>query len=162
MNHIVLPCYHLLSASPSLPSSLCTSIVTVVKEGTTDINELLQELRRRRSPEFSHILHSDVLIALTYMKSHGVLAEERVDCTSQTLEALRAPYSKSKRLRVCPVEMKQGVVRKSLVSLYSERRISGTKTRVPVGVLCLHCEYNRVDLSLPHEPPTATEIPTEY
>ncbi|QQG48728.1 MAG: hypothetical protein HY247_08345 [archaeon] len=132
-----------------MPSSLCTNIFAVMKEGPADINELIQELRRRRSSESSHILHSDVQMALTYMKSQGVLAEKRVDRTLQKLEALGALSSESKHLGACPAEMKQGGVRRSLVSLYAERRISGTKTRVPVGVLCLHCEYNRVDLSLP-------------
>ncbi len=94
-------------------------------------------------------------MAIAYLKSGGVVAEEAIDRTASTIEALRARPWKSKHLGPCPAELKNGVVMRSLVSLYAQKLVpvagEGREPVVrqmqlgPVGVLCLHCQYCDID-----------------
>ncbi len=137
------------------PSALANSVVEALKDGPLDLDELLRDLRRRRTTKSAHILDSDVAMVLAYLRYRGVIIEEAIDRTARTLEVLKARPSKSKHLGPCPPELKQGVVRRSLVSLYSQRLESvpgdrqGSSVRqrrlVPVGALCLRCQYHRID-----------------
>lgn len=155
LNHIVLPCYKLLSVPSGLPSPLAISVVDALREASLDISELLRDLRRRRGPGSPHIFNSEVAMVLAYLKSQRIVTEEMTDRTALTLVAMAARPSKSKHLGPCPEEMKQCVARKSLVSLYSQRWMSVTRDGqgpaankrrlVPVGVFCLHCQYHRID-----------------
>ncbi len=87
-------------------------------------------------------------MAIVYLKSRGVVAEETVDRTASIIDALRASPWKSKHLDPCPAELEQGVVKKSLVSVYAQRQVSATHLRRvgSVGVLCLSCPYCNIDL----------------
>ncbi|MDV3244736.1 MAG: hypothetical protein LYZ66_06150 [Nitrososphaerales archaeon] len=154
LNHVVLPCYRLESVPPGLPSALATSIVDALRNGPLDMAELLTELRRRRNEGIHHIFSSEVGMAVAYLRSRGVVAEATIDRTTLTVDALRARPWKSKHLGPCPAELKQGVVMKNMVSLYTQKLVTvasrdkGSEVRQmrlgPVGVLCLHCQYHRI------------------
>jgi hypothetical protein len=151
LNHIILPCYRLATVPAETPSALVNGVVEVLKTSPLDTSELLAELRRRRDQDVRHVFNSEVGMAIEYLKSRGVVAEETVDRTASTIEALNAKPWKSKHLGPCPAELKQGVVTKSLVSLYAQRLvpiarggqepIASRMQLGPVGVLCLHCQY---------------------
>ena len=148
LNRVVLPLYRLVSFPSELPSPLVALVVEALKAGPRDVDELLSDLRRRRDQQVRHISSLDVGMAIVYLKSRGVVAEETVDRTASIIDTLRARPWKSKHLSPCPAELEQGVVTKSLVSVYAQRQVSATHLRRvgPVGVLCLSCLYCSIDL----------------
>lgn len=92
-------------------------------------------------------------MAVQYLRAKGVVTEEMIDLTEQTVVALKARPWKSKHLGPCPGELERGVVTKDLVSLYSQKLVPGNRETerrrmqlAPIGILCLHCGYRRVDL----------------
>jgi hypothetical protein len=148
LNRVVLPLYRLVSVPSELPSPLVALVVEALKAGPRDGDELLSNLRRRRDQQIRHISSLDVGMAIVYLKSRGVVAEETLDRTASIIDALRASPWKSKHLSPCPAELEKGVVMKSLVSVYAQRQVSGTHCRRAgsVGVLCLSCLYCSIDL----------------
>jgi len=91
-------------------------------------------------------------MALEFLKGRGVVEQVPGDRTEKVLDALRARLTESKRLGSCPAELNESVVGTTLVSLYAQRStISARGMRlVPVGVLCLHCQYHQIDMSQPY------------
>ena len=153
LNHVILPCYRLVAIPAETPSTLVNGAVEVLKAGPMDVLQLLAELRRMRNQVVRHIFNSDVGMAVEYLKSQKAIVEEMVDRTALTIETLKARPSKSKHLGPCPAELEEGVVMKSLVSLYAQESSTraqelGTRQMQlgPVGVLCLHCQYQHVNL----------------
>ena len=90
-------------------------------------------------------------MALEFVKSRGVVEEVSGDRTEKVLDALRARSTESKRLGPCPAELSQSAVGRTLVSLYAQRSTTSAQGMrlVPVGVLCLHCQYHQIDMSQP-------------
>ncbi len=147
MNHIILPTYRLERASHQLPSALAIAVVNALEEGSLDLDELIMSLRKRRIPGVRHVFNSEVAMALEYLKGRGVVEEVSGDRTERVFDALGARSTVSNHLGPCPTELNQGVTRMALVSLYAQRRATaGCGTRLsPVGVLCLRCQYHRID-----------------
>jgi hypothetical protein len=153
LNHVILPRYRLESVLLESPSALVASIADCLSAGPLDASELQAELRRRRNQVVRHVFSSDVAMAVQYLRTQRVVTEEMIDRTEQTMEALKARNWGSRHLGPCPDELEQGVVTKGLVSLYAQRLVSGGQKLQrrhmqlgPVGALCLHCGYHRVDL----------------
>ncbi len=161
LNHVVLPTYKLESVPSELPSPFVTSIVNAMKDGPLNFDELIQSLRRH-CEGVRHVFNPDVALAFEYLKRHGIVTEEIDDLTERILAELRARSSESRHLGPCPAEMNQGVVRKSLVSVYSQGWVDfeggdkGTPARrkrfAPVGALCLQCGYHNIDPRLIAKP----------
>jgi hypothetical protein len=136
------------------PSVLVNVVVEVLKAGPMDAFQLLAELRRRRSQAVRHIFDSEVEMAIEYLKSRGAVAEETIDRTALTIQALRARPWKSKHLGSCPAELEGSVVRrKGLVSLYAQKSstwnqgLGSRRTQLgPIGTFCLNCQYCDIDL----------------
>ncbi len=147
LNHIVLPTYRLERASHQLPSALAMAVVIALERGPLDLDELIMNLRKRQIPGVSHVFNSEVAMALEYLKGRGVVEEASGDRTERVLDALKTRSTVSNRLGPCPTELNQGVIRMALVSLHAQRRATaGHGMRLsPVGVLCLHCQYHRID-----------------
>jgi hypothetical protein len=153
LNHVILPRHRLESALSECPSALVVSVAECLKAGPLYASQLLAVLRRRKNQEVRHVFSSDVAMAVQYLKLHNAVTEEMIDRTEQTIMALKARPWKSKHLDPCPDELKQGTVTKGLVSLYSQRLVPGNRETerrhmqlAPIGILCLHCGYRRVDL----------------
>jgi hypothetical protein len=148
LNHILLPAYRLEWASSPPPSALAVAIVNALEEGPLDFDQLMMSLRRRRVAGVRHIFNSEVALAIEFLKGRDVVAEENRDWTEKALESLRAQSVGSKRLGVCPVEFGLDLPSRSLVSLYAQKRKGEAQgmTLVPAGVLCLHCQYHRINL----------------
>ena len=148
LNRVVLPLYRLVSVPSELPSPLVALLVEALKAGPRDGDALLLDLRRRRDQQVRHVSGLDVGMAIVYLKSRGVVAEETVDRTASITDILRASPWKSKHLDPCPAEQEQGLVKKSPVSVYAQRQVSATHHRRvgSVGVLCLSCLYHSIDL----------------
>src|SRR5437899_2039958 len=144
LNHIVLPFYRLERVSSHLPSVLATAVVNALEEGPLDLDELIVSLRKRAVPGVQHIFNSEVGMALEFLKGRGVVEEVSGDRTEKVLDALRVRFTESKRLGPCPAELGQSIVGKTLVSLYAQRSTTSDRGMrlVPVGVLCLHCQYH--------------------
>ncbi|MDG7011588.1 MAG: hypothetical protein JRN11_05975 [Nitrososphaerota archaeon] len=143
LNHIVLPAYRLERASSQLPSALAVAVVNALEEEPLDFDELITSLRRRHPADIRHIFNSEVALAVEFLKGQGIVTEESRDCTEKQLAVLRGRSEESNHLGTCPVEAKR-----ALISLYAQRQ-EGTarETRlVPVGVLCLRCPYQRINL----------------
>lgn len=152
LNHIVLPLYALRSVPPTLPSSLSMRVVGALKARPMDTDELLRVLRLQHITGVQRIFDLEVGMVLTYLKSNGTLTEGKIDRTLPTLEALKERAQESKHLGYCPPEEEKGTLKRSLISLYSERRLSkASRTRVPVGVLCVNCGYYRTIIDAPSE-----------
>ena len=149
LNHIVLPIYRLERVSSHLPSVLAIAVVNALEEGPLDLDELIMNLRKRQIPGVHHIFNSEVGMALEFLKGRGVVREVSGDRTEKVLDALRARSTEFKRLGPCPAELSQSVVGKTLVSLYAQRSTTSARGMrlVPVGVLCLHCQYHQIDMS---------------
>ena len=143
LNQVVLPAYRLERASSSLPSALPLAVVNALEEGPLDFDELTARLRRKSVPGVSHIFNSEVALAIEFLKSRGVVAEENRDSTEKALLHLRVQSAESKHLGICPVESKR-----ALVSLYAQKQkgVARGMRLVPAGVYCLSCQYHRVDL----------------
>jgi len=148
LNHIILPAFRLERASFPLPSALAVAIVNALEAGSLDSNELITTLRRLRSPDIRHIFNSEVALAVEFLKARGILAEKDRDCTERILDRLRAQSTTSKHMGPCPAEASQNVPVRSLVSLYVQRRSGPARgvRFVPVGALCVRCQYHRTDL----------------
>ena len=170
LNHVVLPRYRLESPSHQLPSTMAIGVVNALRERPLDFAELIAGLKRSEIPGVHHVFNSEVLMALKYLRGRGVITEEASDRTVRTLDVLRARPAESKHLGSCPAEQSQGTIRKTLISLYAQKRKPTTqyakdssflqKRLVPVGVFCLHCEYQRVDAGSAKEPrPTEQQAP---
>lgn len=133
------------------------SAVDALRNGPLDIDELIQDMRRRLAG-VRHVFNSEVGMVLLYLRHQGVVTEKMGDLTERTLTELRARSKRSNHLGVCPAEESQGVVTKGLVSLYAQHRLEGRASRqgtragklslTPVGVLCIQCGYHRVDPAL--------------
>src|SRR2546426_4055587 len=149
LNHIVLPVYGLKRASSHLPSVLAIAVVNALEEGPLDLDELIVNLRKRQIPGVHHVFNSEVGMALEFLKDRGVVEEVSGDRTEKVLGALRARSTESKRLGLCPAELSQSVVGKTLVSLYAQSSTTSARGMrlVPVGVLCLHCQFHQIDMS---------------
>jgi hypothetical protein len=148
LNHIALPAYRLERVSSPLPSALAVAVVNALEEGPLDLDELIMSLRRRRVTGVRHIFNSEVALAIEFLEGRDVVAEENRDCSERVLESMRARSVESKQLGVCPAEFGLDFPSRSLVSLYAQRRkgeAQGTRL-VPAGVLCLHCQYHRINL----------------
>ncbi|MDG7016370.1 MAG: hypothetical protein JRM82_03240 [Nitrososphaerota archaeon] len=147
LNHVLLPRHRLERASSPLPSALAVAVVKALEERPLDIDELIMSLRQRRVPEVRHVFNSEVAMAIEFLKGRGVVAEETRDCTERVLESLRVRSVGSKHLGACPAESNLGVPRRALVSLYAQRQTGAAHGMrlVPAGVLCLHCQYHRID-----------------
>ena len=146
LNHIIIPTYKLKRASLPLPTSLAIGVVRALADEQLDFDELVASLRRRRAHGVRHVFNSEVAMTLEYLKGHDVVLEEFEDRTERTFDALRAFSTESRR--ACPAEKRQGVTRRTLASLYAQRRAgTGAGVRlVSIGVLCLHCQYHRISL----------------
>ena len=130
-----------------MPTPLAIGIVKALADEQLDFDELVADLRRRRPHGVRHVFSSEVAMTLEYLKGHDVVVEEFEDRTKRTFEALRASRTESRR--ACPAEEKLGVIGRTLVSLYAQRRTRppGAGVRlVPIGILCLHCQYHRITL----------------
>jgi len=148
LNHIVLPSYRLERASSQLPTALATGVVNALQEGPLDLDELIMKLRKRQMPGVRHVFNSDVAMVLEYLKGRGVVAEEPRDRTGRVLDAMRDRPRGPTRLAHCPVEVDQGAERRPLVSVYAQRwsaSLQGSRL-LPVGVLCLNCQYHRIEI----------------
>ncbi|HEV2226041.1 MAG TPA: hypothetical protein VGR56_04460 [Nitrososphaerales archaeon] len=129
-----------------MPTPLALGIVKALANERLDFDELIANLRRRRAHGVGHVFSSEVAMTLEYLKGHDVVAEEFEDRTERTFDYLRALSTESRR--ACPAEESLGVTRRSLATLYAQRR-TGTGARVrliPIGVQCLHCQYHRISL----------------
>ncbi|HEV2137784.1 MAG TPA: hypothetical protein VGR53_03000 [Nitrososphaerales archaeon] len=146
LNHIIIPTYKLKRASLPLPTPLALGVVKALADEQLDFDELVANLRRRRAHGAGHIFSSEVAMTLDYLKGHDVVAEEFQDRTERTFDSLRALSTESRR--ACPAEESLGVTRRSLASLYAQRRTgTGAGVRlVPIGAFCLHCHYHRISL----------------
>ena len=147
LNHINLPVYSLERASSPLPSALAVSVVNALKDGPLDFNELIMSLRRAHIAEVRHIFNSEVKLAVEFLRSRGVIAEENTDCTEKALESMRVQSLQSKHLGICPVESKMGPMRRSLVSLYAQREQGDAREMrfVSVGAFCPRCQYQQIN-----------------
>jgi hypothetical protein len=147
LNHIVLPTYRLERISSPLPSVLAIAVVNALEEGPLDLDELIMKLRKRQIPGVHHIFNSEVGMTLEFLKGRGVVEEVSGDRTEKVLDALRARSTESERLGPCPVELGHRIVGKRLVSLYAQRSASSARGMrlVPVGVLCVYCQYHQID-----------------
>ena len=146
LNHIIIPTYKLKRASLPLPTTLAIGVVKALADEQLDFDELVANLRGRKAHGVGHVFSSEVAMTLEYLKGHDVVVEEFEDRTERTFDALRALSTESRR--ACPAEESLGVTRRSLASLYAQRR---THTRagvrlVPIGVFCLHCQFHRIAL----------------
>jgi hypothetical protein len=147
-NHIILPAYRVESAAAPLPSSLTIGIVNTLCAGPLDIDELIMTLRKDRPRGVSHIFNSEVLLALEFLKGHGVVKEESSDRTARVLELIRAKPRRTGRGDICPRNSFHHDARsRSLVSLYAQKsnEASNATRLVSVGVLCRDCLYVRLD-----------------
>ncbi len=147
LNHIIIPTYKLKRASLPLPTPLTIGVVKALANEQLDFDELVANLRRRRPHGVRHVFSSEVAMTLEYLKGHDVVVEEFEDRTERTFDALRASSTESRR--ACPAEERLGVTRRTLLSLYAQRRTRppGAGVRlVPIGILCLHCQYRSITL----------------
>lgn len=154
LNHVVQPTYNLGLVPPELPSPLVTNIVDALRSGPLDFDGLIQSLRRH-SVGIRHVFKSDVAMAMEYLKRLGVVSNQVEDLTERTLAELRSRPSCGRHLGPCPAEANEGIARKSLVSLYVQRRLQaeggdgshvGQLRLSQVGVLCVQCEYYRIEM----------------
>lgn len=103
-------------------------------------------------------MKSEVLIVLEYFKNHNIVREKTTDRTEQVLQMLRTRDSESKHIGPCSAELKSGIERRSLISLYVQKRTIDTRDGqespihhrmfLRVGKLCLSCPYWDLDSSL--------------
>src|SRR3989442_7222916 len=148
LNHILLPIYRLERVSSHLSSVLAIAAVNALEKGPLDLDELIMNLRKRQIPGVHHIFNSEVGMALEFLKSRGVVEEASGDRTEKVLDALRARSTESRRLGSSPAELGQSIGGKTLVALYAQRSTTTARGMrlVPVGVLCLHCLYHRINM----------------
>jgi len=153
LNHVIVPAYMLQRVPGELPTPLATAVAAALRERPLDFDELVMTLRRG-CPGVRHVFNSDVGMVLEYFAGRGIVAGEMEDVTERSLAELRAKTSDSKHLGQCPAETNPGFNGKSLISVYSQRRIEATDGRpvasqqsrfTPAGVLCLRCGYHRID-----------------
>jgi hypothetical protein len=143
-NHIILPAYRLGSAASPPPSSLAEGIVNILCAGPLDLDELIMTLRKNRPVGVNHVFNSEVVMALEFLKRHGVVKEESSDRTARVLELLRANPRGTGRLGTCP---REGHHARSLVSIYAQKSKGTTDaTRLEsAGVLCRNCLFVRLN-----------------
>jgi hypothetical protein len=141
LNHIVLPEYRLERVASPLPTPLAMAIVKALVEGPLDLAGLIVKVRKEHPEEVHHVFNSEVILALDFLRGHGVVTKESRDCTEAVLNTLRERPGGSDHLGVCPVEGKR-----SLVSLYAQTLTGHLPgSLVPAGVFCLYCHYRRTD-----------------
>ncbi|MDG6977812.1 MAG: hypothetical protein JRN58_01895 [Nitrososphaerota archaeon] len=154
LNHVIVPAYGFQRIAAELPTPLAVGVVEALRERPLNFDELVMTLRRG-CPGVRHVFNSDVMMVLEYLVRRGIVARETKDVTERSLGELRAKTSDSRHLALCPAETNSGAIGKSLVSVYSQRRIgaidgrpaaSKQKRLTPAGVLCLRCGYHRIDL----------------
>lgn len=158
MNPISLARYRLKSVSPESPSMLVQTVVSALKEGPMDSHELLARLRKARIRGDEHILKAEVLLALEYLMRRGAVVARVSNRTQETFDALRSRAWESGHLGLCPAELKRGIKRRSLISLYAQRwtlvpqygrdYLIREKRLVRAGVLCPACDYHDLDRNL--------------
>ena len=142
LNHIILPAYRLERVASSLPTPLAMAIAKALAEGPLNLAELIIKVRREHIEDVHHVFNSEVILALDFLKSRGLVTKANRDCTENVLDSLRDQSAGSKHLAVCPVESKR-----ALISLYAQTLTGNTKEMrlVPAGVFCLRCQYQRTD-----------------
>ena len=148
LNRIILPFYRVERASIPLPTALATGVVNALQEGPLDLDELTMRLRKTPMQGVRHVFNSDVLMVLEFLKGRGVIAEDTGDRTAKVLDAMRDRPTGSTRLGPCPAELGQGIERRALVSVYAQRQIPSSQGMrlVSVGVVCLSCQYRRIEM----------------
>jgi len=158
-NHVITPTYSLASVTAEIPSPFVMSIIDALKAGPLNFDELILSLRKHCAG-VRHIFNPDVALAMQYLKGRGIVTEQVDDLTERYLAELRTKTAESRHLGQCPAEMSQGITRRSLISLYSQRwpltdargNPASHRTYTSYGVLCLHCLYHRLDLGLTAKP----------
>lgn len=122
------------------------------------LHELLTCLRNARVSGDQHILKAEVSLTLEYLMRSGAVEASVSDRTLEILGALKSRTSGSRHLGLCPAELKRGVERRSLISLYAQRwtpvphegRYAPVREKrlVRVGVMCPACGYHDLDRNL--------------
>jgi hypothetical protein len=135
LNHVIVRAYSLARPRPGLPSASQGAVVRALERGTLDLNQLLADLRRNKTPGTSHVFKSEVTTAVGYLKANGVVAEAPRDATERAFESMRG-----RRHGSCPKD-----AQRTLVSLYVQKQspIHGARF-VPAGVFCLSCGYQHL------------------
>ena len=122
LNHIIVPAYRRQRAPSELPTPLAAAVASALREQQLDFDELVMTLRRG-CPGVRHVFNSVVRMVLEYFAGHEIVAREMQDVTERSLAELRAKTSGSKHLGQCPAETTPGSNGRSLLSVYSQRRV---------------------------------------
>ena len=137
-NPIVYPRYTLIQSPGPLPTPLAQSVVNQLRGGSFDLPQILARLRHHPEAR-GHVFKSEVLMTLEYLERKGLVSSSEANRTEETIGLLRSRGPFPTRHGPCPLELENGVVSRSLVSLYFQARLAGSRKFVPRGWLCLNC-----------------------